>query len=174
MNHKKSLLCVGLLWLFGALVALFAPLDILTSAGLLDEFCEFAFLSANICDLHSKKSSFPEVAAVYSFFSWLAFPFWIVIWWIWMSGQIGGKTGGVIFKYELSVANKIFLIGLLPIWIFLFYAVVFLYAGGDSRLFNLGSSRVHLALFGMVVPASSAGLLSLVIFTIKRVFLRGF
>ncbi len=91
-----------------------------------------------------------------------------------MSGQIGGKTGGVIFKYELSVANKIFLIGLLPIWIFLFYAVVFLYAGGDSRLFNLGSSRVHLALFGMVVPASSAGLLSLVIFTIKRVFLRGF
>lgn len=173
MSFKKLFFCLGLLWLFGAFVALFAPLDILTSTGLWSGLCKF-YLFSNICNLQSIKSSFPEVTVAYFLFGWLSFPFWLTLWWVWMSKQIGGKKGGMLFKYHLSIANKLFLVGILPIWIFLFYAVFFLYSGGDSRLFNLGSSRVHLALFGMVVPASSAGLLCLVVFTVKRVFSRRF
>lgn len=89
-----------------------------------------------------------------------------------MLRQVGRQSGGIIFKEDLNVTNKIALICISPIWVFLLYVVVVFYDGGDSRLFKLGSSRMQLGFLGMVVPASAAALSSLVIFTIRRIFQR--
>lgn len=172
MSHKKLFACLAVLWMSGIFVALFAPLDVLTGSELLGGLCGFLFSLIDMCDLILMKSSFPEVSVVYFFIIWLSFPFWFLVLWRWMLRQVGGRGGGLIFKENLSPANKVALIFISPIWVFLLYVVVVLYDGGDSRLFKLGSSRIQLGFWGMVVPASTAALCSLVIFTMKRVFQR--
>lgn len=89
-----------------------------------------------------------------------------------MVNEIGKKNTGILFKKKLFFWQKLVLIIISPLWFYLFYVAVFLYSGEDSRLFDLGTSRIHLALWGMVVPCAAAGLICVGLFGAMRVFMK--
>lgn len=168
-SYRMMFIAVLIVWFLGFLVGAFVPTTVLTDSWALQRYVSAMSFVVDPKGLISSKSAFPEVTTLYHSIVCWSFPFWFLVWWKWMNSQIGiGKTD-MIFKSRLSIWNRLVVLLLLPLWLFLTYAFT-LNHGGDTRLVAFGTSRLQLAIFGMAIPAGMAGTLALALFSIKRVF----
>lgn len=153
IEYRKLFLIVGLIWIFGFLIATLPTPDVISSSYLSSGFCKWVG-----CKSWMKDSEFPEIATLYFSIVWISFPFWICIWWKWLISKVGKDESGI----KIMLKHKMLLVICLPICVFLSYFLIFLYSGGDSRLIKFGSSEIGLACGGMAIPAGAAGLVCFV------------
>lgn len=162
-SYRFLALCIAALWLLGFAVAMWAPESVLTDSSIARTLQIVGALQNKMAG-----SSFPEVSALYFSIVWWAFPFLFLACWKWMNSEVGHAKSGLLFKSRLSFWNRLGLLLITPIWLFLAYVGFSLNDGGNTRFLFLGASRLHLALFGMTIPLGVAAMLALTCFSVKR------
>lgn len=163
IEYRKLFLIVGLIWIIGFLIATLATPDVISSSNVLSSFCKLVE-----CKSWMKYSDFPEVATFYFWVVWASLPFWICIWWKYFCEQVSIENKGFLFRKKLLIRHRLAVLLTTPLWFFLFYVSIFWFAGEDSRLFKIGTSRIGLGLWGMAVPMASAITICLGVFGLKR------
>lgn len=169
-TYRFLFVCIGVIWLLGLLVGLFAPITILSDNWVLQAYVSAMVFVTNPKGLMGTKSLYPEVSALYYAITIWSLPLWTLVSWKWMNSQVGSNKTDMIFKVHLSIANRLTLLLLLPLWIFLTYAGFSLNHGGDTRMIAFGTSRLQLAVFGVAIQVSVALTLSVALFSAKRFF----
>lgn len=169
MTFRRLFLLVLLIWIVTFAIGLFAPRSVLSDHEPLKIYADAVSSLIDVAGSNYQRSDFPEVSKLYHSISILSLPLWICIWFKWMRGQVGRSKDGVLFKDRIGVAGRLIGLALVPLWIFLAYAFL-LNHGGGTRLFQFGSSRTQLALFGMAFAAGMGGLVSLAAFSVWRAF----
>lgn len=159
---------IAALWLAALGIGLFAPHQVLVDVAALRAYEALVSHVSNPAGLLGTKSTFPQVTRLYHAVVIWSFPAWLVACWTWMNRQIGPDRTDLLFKLRLSTANRLFMLLTLPLWLGLAYASLAMNHGGDTRLVAFGTSRLQLALFGMLWPAIGAALLALAAFSARR------
>jgi hypothetical protein len=161
---------IVIIWSLGFVVGAFAPTTVLADHWVLQQYVSAMSFVANPRELIATKSTYPEVSALYHAVIFWSLPLWFLVWWKWMNSQLGLNKTDMIFKARLSFGNRLTLLVLLPLWVFLTFAGFNLNHGGDTRMIAFGTSRIQLAMFGMAFQLGVAGTLALALFSIKRLF----
>jgi hypothetical protein len=172
MSNRILGVTIVALWLAGVIIATFSPITIISDHKLVGAFVSLMSWIMNSNGHLGDKSQFSEVTVFYHSVVFLSLPFWLIVLWRWASSQVGISKTGLLFKEPLSFINRLSLLLLVPLWLFLAYAAIIFNNGQDTRLFAFGSSRLMLGLFGMAIPLAIASSLVLAAFSIKRAVLR--
>lgn len=169
-TYGSLLIGIVAIWFLGFIVGVFAPTTVLADNWALQKYVSAMSFVANPRGLIATKSTYPEVSALYHAVVFWSLPLWLLVWWKWMNSQLGLNKTDMIFKARLSFGNRLTLLILLPLWVFLAFAGFGLNHGGDTRMVAFGTSRIQLAMFGMAVHLGVAGMLTVTLFSIKRLF----
>lgn len=168
VSYRSLLTGILVIWLIGFLVGAWAPTTVLDDHWLARQYASVMSFVADPRGLIQSKSNFPQVTALYHAVIVWGLPLWFMLWWKWMNSQVGPNKTDMIFKASLSFGNRLTLLLLLPLWLFLAYAAFSLNHGGNTRMFAFGTSRLALAIFGMGGQIAASGMLALALFSIKR------
>jgi hypothetical protein len=160
---------VLILWCAGLMAALFSPTDVLDKSKALKIFVDAVLSWINPRGNLGSRSNFPQITQLYYALVAWAIPFFVVIFNSWMQTRVGRDRGGLLFRKNLAMPCKLFVVLLLPIWVALIYFAS-LNHGGDTRLFLLGSSRLALGVFGVLISLGVGALFALICFSVRRVF----
>ncbi len=164
-----SMYVVMAMWCVGIFIAIFAPIDILEKAPLLKTYVNQILRLISSEGKLGSQSNFPQVTQLYYALLVWTIPFFFIISHSWMMTRVAKDRDGLLFKERLSMANKVWLILLLPIWVaFIYFAS--LNHGGDTRLVSFGASRWALGLFGIAFPLGVAAMMAVIAFSVRRVF----
>ena len=169
-TYRPLFIAILAIWFLGFAVGAFAPTTVLADNWVLHQYVSAMSFIANPKGLMAARSTFPEVSALYHAVICWSLPFWFLVWWKWMNSQVGVDKTSMIFKVKLSLWNRLVLLLLMPLWLFLTYAGFNLNHGGDTRMIAFGTSRLQLAIFGMGFQVGVTGSLALVFFSIRRFF----
>jgi hypothetical protein len=167
-GYRLLFIPILVVWILGAFVGVLAPETVLTDNVMLQNYVSAISIVTDPKHLIGTKSSFPEVSTLYHSVVYWGFPFSLLLWWCWMNEQLQNNKTDMIFKPTLSFGNRLTILLLLPLWLFLTYVSFNLNHGGDTRIIAFGTSRIQLALFGMVFQFGMTGMLVLSIFSVKR------
>lgn len=163
-SSKQMLFAVGVIWLLGLLIALYAPNDVLARSWLARTYVDaFEFLWPLLRG-YAQKSAFQEVALLYNSVVWLSLPLWAVLVWRYLKT----RNSGLLVKDKLSIVNWIAL--LLGASFYAAIGVVFLifWNGTATRLVDFAGSRLSLGVWGMVPPFGVAVFLTPVAASLKK------
>lgn len=156
-------------WCIGIGVAAFAPIDILEKVPALKIYVEQMLGLISSGSRLGSRSNFPQVTQLYyALLAW-TIPFFVIISHSWMMTRVAKDRDGLLFRRKLSIANKVWFILLIPIWIaFIYFAS--LNHGGDTRLIPFGGSRWALGIFGIAFPLGVGAMIAVISFSVRRVF----
>lgn len=170
ISFRAVMMLIFVIWVVGALIALLAPLDIIASNAFARLFVSMTSSVFNPSGLLGKKSDFPEVSIFYFSVVWLSFPLWFMLAWRWAKQMVGNpkSKGGIVFKVRLSIFDRLLIIAFTPLWILIAHSAYFFNLGQNIWLLDFGTSRLHLGLFGIIVPAGVGFLLACAIFGVCR------
>jgi hypothetical protein len=119
------------------------------------------------------RSPFGDVARLYNAIVWPALPVHFALLWTWFrksEGRPEARYDAPLFRVKprLTVANRILLAVLAPVFLILGVGALLYWHGGDTRLVHFGTSRMQLAVLGILGPVSSATGLSLGCAALKK------
>lgn len=170
MTYRNLFIGIIVIWFLGFMVATFASITVLADNWALQKYVFVMSFVANPRGLIATRSTYPEVSVLYHAIVFWSLPLWLLVWWKWMNSQLGLNKTDMLFKARLSFGNRLTLLILLPLWVFLTFAGFSLNHGGDTRMIAFGTSRLQLAVFGMAFQLGVAGTLAVTLFSIKRLF----
>lgn len=168
-ERARPLLWAFPIWAAGAVAALLCTPSCAASSPLLKAYVELMSLFVDPHGHGFPKSNWPLITALYYSITYWSIPFFTLAIWRWMLRSIGHVESGVYFKRHLSLGNKAIILLFIPVWSALLLAATF-NQGGNTRLIDLGTSTVHLALFGIVFPCGIALCISTIFFSFMRLF----
>lgn len=162
---------IFVIWGFSLAAALWAPLDIMDRSSLLRMYASFKRETLGMPGFD--KSSFPGLSELYFSIIWLTAPFIFVLFFIFHNEKIGvilphAKKPKLLAKITLNFMDKI----KIAIMIILFSPLLSIGVfnrGQDIRMISLGTSRLELGLFGIIVPFVCMLILSTMIFGLSRI-----
>lgn len=162
----KMILAVAGIWLFGLVIAVYAPEDILDESIIARTYVDAVKWCWPLMGQYVQKSKFPQLAMLYNSVVWLALPLLAILTWRYLKTR---KTG-LLVKEQLTIMEH-----LLLILACLFYAAIgavflFFWNGTNTRLVDFASSRLSLGLWGMAIPFGAAAFLIPVFACAKKIF----
>lgn len=156
--YLKACIIFFFVWLLGLLIATRAPNDVLDTYPLLKGYVE---LMNNFVPVYqySSKSHFPQVAQLYSAFTYPFYPLYLSLGWMYWRRQ---TKGGLAIRLQKNIDEFTFgdycflLFFAIPFFCILGWVFLFIWNGSDTRMASLGSSKLQLGLIGIFIPMVSA------------------
>ncbi|WP_369661407.1 hypothetical protein [Variovorax sp. V15] len=169
MNYwRNSIFLTLAIWGIAALCAIYLPLDI---ARQVESINPIPFLWKSISGWKGfARSEFPEISSTYYSIAWLSYPLFFHIVWHWLRISMDKGMDGLLVKRNLTFGEKIFILLSIPIFLLLIYGITVGNEGQSLRYFQLGKSRLDLAIFGIIAPAAAAICSAIIAFGLFRVF----
>lgn len=164
----RSIALILAIWGIAAMCAIYMPRDVARQLDLLNPI-PLAWKSISGWR-GFVRSDFPEISSIYYSIAWFSYPMFFYIIWHWLGMCLKKGVDGLLVKHNLSIGDKIFIIFTVPVFLLLIYGVAVGNEGQGLRYFELGRSRLDLAIFGILAPAAAAICSAIIAFGIFRVF----
>lgn len=158
----------------GALLAIFAPLDVLSRSPLLAAFADRMSAILPVIAHYTAASQFPEVTKLYMAMMFCGSPWFFLSGFFsqWLRGRPllapvhqSVTPGYSLGRYRLAVATVVLGGPLLA------YFHVFINPGLDIWVLHFSTSRIALGLFGFVITAVIPGLIGLFALMVVRLYI---
>lgn len=170
LSSKARSVCYAaiiVIGMIGFLVAMYAPQDVLERSGVAAWYFSLASIVFPAVDANRTNPAFRQIASLYYAITWLAFPFFFLLWW----NHLRTRKSGILVKPRstLTLGNYLVLFAAIPFFFFFCWVATFLWHGGDTRHVAFGNSLTVLACFGLIRPWAVAAFLALGLAPLKKI-----